>query len=122
MNKLMKPVKFKSTDDYIASFPKSTQALLQQVRKAILTAAPGAEETISYNMPAYKLNGPLVYFAGYDNHIGLYALPSGNTEFKKELASYKQGKGSIQFPVDKPLPLGLISKIVKFRVKENRQK
>lgn len=118
----MEKVKYKSIDDYIAAFPNPTRKLLQQVRAAIRAAAPGAEESISYNMPAYKLNGPLVYFAGYENHIGLYALPSGNAAFKRELAAYKQGKGSIQFPVNEPLPVELITKIVKFRVKENMQK
>lgn len=84
---------------------------------------PDAEESISYGMPAYKLNGKaLVYFAAFKNHIGFYATPSGHSEFTMELSKYKQGKGSVQFPLDKPLPSGLITKIVKFRVKENLQK
>ena len=112
--------KFASVDAYIASFPPVMQELLSQVRQAIRRAAPGAEETISYNMPAYKLNGPLVYFAGYPQHIGLYATPSGHARFSKELAGYRQGKGSVQFPVNEPLPLDLIARIVAFRVKENR--
>ena len=102
--------------------PLSTQKILKQVRATIKKAAPKAEETISYGMPAFTLNGHLVYFAGYKSHIGLYALPSGHAAFKKELAKYKQGKGSVQFPIDEPMPLSLITKIVKFRVKENLKK
>ena len=119
----MDSIKHKSTDHYIATFPSSTQKLLEQVRTTIRKAAPEAEEMISYNMPGYKLHGkPLVYFAGYANHIGFYATPSGGEAFKKELAKYKQGKGSIQFPIDEPMPLELIEKMVKFRVKENEEK
>lgn len=115
--------KFKNTDDYIKSFPKDVRQRLEQIRTIIKNTAPDAEESISYAMPAYKLNGkPLVYFAAFKNHIGFYATPSGHSEFAKELSKYKQGKGSVQFPLDKPLPLGLITKIVKFRVKENLQK
>ena len=106
-----------NTDGYIADFPKEVQVLLKQIRKTIKQAAPKAEESISYGMPAYKLNGkPLIYFAGYKNHIGLYATPSGHTAFAKELAKYKQGKGSVQFPINEPMPLDLISKMVLFRV------
>lgn len=111
-----------STAAYIASFPKEVQAKLEQVRATIKKAAPEAEETISYGMPAFKLNGPLVYFAAFKGHIGFYALPSGNEAFQKELAKYKMGKGSIQFPLDEPMPLALITKIVQFRVKENAAK
>lgn len=115
--------KFKNTDDYIKSFPKDVQERLKQIRAIIKQIAPDAEESISYAMPAYKLHGkPLVYFAAFKNHIGFYATPSGHSEFAKELSKYKQGKGSVQFPLDKPLPLGLITKIVKFRAKENLQK
>lgn len=115
--------KFKNTDDYIKSFPKDVRQRLEQIRTIIKNTAPDAEESISYAMPAYKLNGkPLVYYAAFKNHIGFYATPSGHSEFAKELSKYKQGKGSVQFPLDKPLPLGLITKIVKFRVKENLQK
>ncbi len=115
--------KFKNTDDYIKSFPKDVRQRLEQIRTIIKNTAPDAEESISYGMPAYKLKGkPLVYFAAFKNHIGFYATPSGHSEFAKELSKYKQGKGSVQFPLDKPLPLGLITKIVKFRVKENLQK
>lgn len=110
-------------DEYIASFPKSTQIVLNQVRSTIQKAAPKAEEKISYGMPAYTFAGMhLVYFAGYKNHIGFYALPSGHHAFTKELSSYKVGKGSVQFPLDSPMPLGLITKMVKFRVKENMEK
>ncbi|MBN2350810.1 MAG: DUF1801 domain-containing protein [Bacteroidales bacterium] len=110
---------FKNTDDYIKSFPKETQNLLKEIRSIIKKSAPEADEGISYNMPAYKLQGrPLVYFAAFKNHIGFYATPSGHTEFAGELSNYKQGKGSVQFPLDKPLPLDLITLIVKFRVEE----
>ena len=115
-------VKFKSVDDYILSFPPGTQILLQQMREAIKKAAPAAEETISYNMPAFKHNGMLVWYAGYKNHIGFYPKPSGLEAFKKELSKYKSSKGAVQFPVDEPLPLALVGKIVKFRVKENSKK
>ena len=109
--------------EYIKSFPKSTQTLLKQVRKAIKENALGAEEMIAYGMPGYKLNKkPLVYFAGYANHIGFYATPNGHEKFAKELSKYKQGKGSVQFPIDEPMPIDLIIKIVKFRVTENLKK
>lgn len=104
---------------YIESFPPETRELLKQVRHTIRENAPEAEEGFAYNMPAYKLNGkPLVYFAGYSRHIGFYATPSGHTRFKEELSKYKQGKGSVQFPVDRPLPLSLIAEMVQFRVIE----
>lgn len=106
-------------DAYIGKFPPETQKFLRQVRAAIRRAAPQATEKISYAMPAFELNGNLVYFAGYENHIGFYATPSGHAEFTKELAKYKMGKGSVQFPLDKPMPLKLIEKMVRFRVKEN---
>lgn len=112
-----------NVDEYINSFPKETQKYLKQMRAAIKKAAPKAEEGIGYKMPAYKLNGrPLVYFAGYAKHIGFYATPTGHKEFKKELSVYKEGKGSVQFPLDETLPIALITKIVKFRVKENLEK
>ena len=107
-------------DAYIAEFPKEIQAVLEQVRSVIQTTAPTAVETISYGMPAFKLNGKsLVYFAAFKNHIVFYALPSGNEAFKKELASYKIGKGSIQFPLSEQMPLELIRKIVEFRIQES---
>lgn len=111
----------KDIDEYIKSFPKEIQKLLVQVRAAINKAAPKAEEVISYRMPAFKLNGMLVWFAGYSKHIGFYPRVSGIEAYKKELSIYKGAKGSVQFPLDKPLPLGLITKIVKFRVHENLQ-
>jgi uncharacterized protein YdhG (YjbR/CyaY superfamily) len=106
-------------DKYIADFPYDMQVILEQVRSAIRKAAPLAEEVISYQMPAYKQQGMLVYFAGCKNHIGFYPTASGIAAFKKELSAYKGSKGAVQFPLNKPIPLGLITKIVKFRVKEN---
>ncbi|RYD82702.1 MAG: DUF1801 domain-containing protein [Sphingobacteriales bacterium] len=112
-----------SVEAYIDQFPASTREILKQVRATITKAAPKAEESISYGMPAYKTNGkPLVYFAGYEKHIGFYATPTGHDAFKKELSVYKQGKGSVQFPIDEKMPLSLITKIVKFRLKENEEK
>ena len=110
-------------DEYIADFSEEIQILLNQVRSTIKQAAPDAEESVAYGMPAYKLKGkPLVYFAGYKNHIGFYATPTGHEEFAKELSKYKQGKGSVQFPIDQPMPLELIAQIVEFRVVENMEK
>ncbi|WP_116789062.1 iron chaperone [Flavobacterium psychrotrophum] len=110
----------KTVNQYIAQFPPETQKLLQRVRDVIIQTAPDAEESISYAMPAYKLNGkPLVYFAGYKKHIGFYATPTGHEAFKNELSKYKQGKGSVQFPITEPMPLDLIKRIVAFRVSEN---
>lgn len=109
-------------DEYIASFPENVQKLLDQIRSIIQKAAPKATETISYAMPTFKLNGILVHFAAFQNHIGFYALPSGNEAFQKELSAYKTGKGSIQFPLNEPLPEALITEIVKFRVQENLEK
>lgn len=109
-------------DRYIADFPAPTQDLLEQMRHTILKAAPGAEEVIGYKMPAYRLHGVLVYFAGYKGHIGFYPSGSGIEAFKKELSVYKGAKGSVQFPLDQPLPIALITKIVKLRVKENLEK
>ena len=114
---------FKSVDDYIKSYPNSIQVFLKQIRATIKLVAPDAVESISYRMPTYKLHGkPLVYFAAFKNHIGFYAMPKAHSEFAKELSKYKQGKGSVQFPLDKAMPLDLISKIVKFRVNENFDK
>ena len=112
----------KSFEEYFFRFPAEVQVKLEELRQTISKTAPGAEEVISYKMPAFKYHGMLVYFAAYKNHIGFYATPTGHTAFKKELSVYKEGKGSVQFPLDQPLPLGLVSKIVKFRVKENREK
>lgn len=109
----------KDIDEYVSSYPKEIQKLLEQFRATIKKAAPAAEEVISYGMPAFKLNGLLVWFAAYSKHIGFYPRVSAIKAFKKELSIYKGAKGSVQFPFDKPLPLGLISKIVKFRANEN---
>lgn len=111
-----------SIDEYIADYPEEIQSLLNQVRSTIKQAAPDAEESIGYGMPAYKTHGkPLVYFAAFKNHIGFYATPTGHAEFAKELSKYKQGKGSVQFPIDQPMPLDLIFQIVEFRVIENQE-
>src|ERR1700741_4319440 len=109
-------------DEYIAGFPPGTKKLLEQLRSVIKKAAPWAEEVISYKMPAYKYYGLLVYFAGYEKHIGFYPMPVAIRAFKKELAVYKSSKGAVQFPLDKKIPVTLISKIVKFRMKENKDK
>ncbi|MFV0593646.1 MAG: iron chaperone [Draconibacterium sp.] len=110
-------------DQYIAKFPENIQVLLNQMREIILKAAPNAIESIAYGMPAYKLNKkPLVYFAGYKNHIGFYATPNGHAAFAKALDGYKQGKGSVQFPVSEALPSELITRIIQFRIKENTTK
>ncbi len=115
-------MKTASVDNYIKSYPENVQVLLNQIRATIKDNAPEAEESISYQMPAYKTNGkPLIYFAGFKNHIGVYATPSGHTQFEKELSGYKQGKGSVQFPLNKPIPLTLIARIVKFKLEENRK-
>jgi len=112
----------KDIDEYIASHPKEIQKLLKEVRATIKKAAPSANEVISYGMPAFKLNGMLVWFAAHTKHIGFYPRISGIERFKKELSIYKSAKGSVQFPFDQLLPLGLITKIVKFRVTENLEK
>jgi uncharacterized protein YdhG (YjbR/CyaY superfamily) len=112
----------KTIDEYIASFPKDVQEILERIRRTIREAAPDAQEKISYQMPAFTLKGNLVYFAAFKNHIGFYPIPSGIEQFKEELSAYEQGKGSVQFPLDKPIPYDLISRIVKFRVKENLAK
>lgn len=110
----------KTVDEYIAVFSGDVQQRLQQMRRVIKQNAPKAEESMAYGMPAYKLNGkPLVYFAGYEQHIGFYATPTGHAQFANQLARYKQGKGSVQFPLSEPLPLDLVGAIVKFRVQEN---
>ncbi len=111
-----------NVDSYIADFPRATQELLEKLRETIRKAAPDAEECISYAMPAYKLSGMLVYFAGYVGHIGFYPGAGGIAEFLDEITQYKYAKGSVRFPLDKPLPLKLITRIVKFRVKENAER
>lgn len=112
---------FKSVDQYIKSFSVETQTILEKIRETIIENAPGAVESISYGMPAYKSNSkPLVYFAAFKNHIGFYATPTGHSEFSKELSRFKQGKGSVQFPFNE-IPYELIKRIVKFRVKQNEK-
>jgi uncharacterized protein YdhG (YjbR/CyaY superfamily) len=110
----------KDIDDYIRRCPKEVQALLREMRQAVHSAAPQAQETISYQMPAFRLNGILVYFAASRHHIGFYPTPSAITAFKPELAPYKSSRGAVQFPLEKPLPLGLVRKMVRYRVKEDR--
>ena len=106
-------------DSYIKSFPEKEQTILEQLRSAIKNAAPEAQETISYGIPTFKLKGKaLVHFGAFKKHIGFYATPTGHGVFAKELSVYKQGKGSVQFPYDQPLPFDLIDKIVKFRISE----
>ena len=109
-------------DKYIAGFPKGTQEILEELRATIRKVAPDAEETINYGIPTFTLKGNLVHFGAYKNHIGFYPAPSGIEAFKKELSIYEGAKGSIKFPIDKPLPFDLIVKIVKFRAKENLEK
>ena len=110
-------------ETYIQQFPDEVQEILQTIRKLINDNAPGANEHFAYGMPAYKLyKKPLVYFAAFKNHIGFYATPSGHTEFKEALSKYRHGKGSVQFPLDKPIPYKLIERIVKFRVTENYER
>lgn len=118
----MKTAQAENIDEYIAGFPKEVQKLLKEIRSTIREAAPEAEEAMSYAIPTFKLNGNLVHFAAFKNHIGFYPTPGGIEAFKKELSVYESAKGSVQFPMDQPLPLSLISNIVKFRVKENLKK
>jgi len=119
----MKMKKYTTIDAYFKDQAKSVQAMLGTLRGVIAKSAPGAMEVISYGMPAFKLNGRiLVYFSAFQNHIGFFPTASGVSAFKKELAGYKTSKGTIQFPYDKPLPVGLVGKIVKFRVKETINK
>ena len=109
-------------DKYIAGFTKEKQKLLKQLRYTIRKAAPNAQETISYGMPAFKQDGMLVYFAAWKDHVGFYPTSSGIKAFKNYLSAFKVSKGTVQFPLDKPLPTGLVTKIVKFRVRENLEK
>jgi len=113
---------FNTIDDYIASFPKNVQDILEKLRRVIKESAPMAEETINYGIPTFTLNGNLVHFAAFKNHIGFYPTPSAIATFKKELSSFKQAKGSVQFPIEKPIPFDLVKKIVNYRVKENLAK
>jgi uncharacterized protein YdhG (YjbR/CyaY superfamily) len=115
-----KKVSFNSIDEYIATFPKDVQKIMKQLRATIKAAAPKAGEKISYNMPTFTLNGTyLVYFAGWKTHIAFYGAPRGSAEFKEDLSAYETGQGTLKFPLDKPMPFALITKIVKFRVAEN---
>jgi uncharacterized protein YdhG (YjbR/CyaY superfamily) len=115
-------VKFATIDAYHATFNEAVQTKLQQLRKAILQAAPKSVELISYNMPAFKQNGNLIYYAAYKKHIGLYPTAKPLVVFAEELTQYKTSKGAIQFPIDKPLPITLIKRIVRYRVKEDAEK
>ncbi|MBK8517844.1 MAG: DUF1801 domain-containing protein [Saprospiraceae bacterium] len=115
----MNGTKYNSIEQYLSTLPKEIADILTQIRKTISLSAPDAIECIAYNMPAFKLHKkPLVYFAAFKNHIGFYALPSGNAAFQKELSNYKSGKRSVQFPLDQEMPFDLISQIVGFRVHE----
>lgn len=109
-------------DDYIDSFPKEINQKLKELRALIKKTAPKAEETISYGMPAYKLNGPIIYFAAFKNHIGIYPTASPIVAFKKELKKYKTSKGAIQIPIEEPIPKKLITDLIKFKIKENADK
>lgn len=109
-------------DEYIAGFPKDIQKILAQIRETIKKAAPGAEETIKYAIPTYILHGNLVHFAAFKNHIGFYPAPAGTEALKKEISVYKVAKATIRFPLDKPIPINLITKMVEFRVKENLER
>jgi uncharacterized protein YdhG (YjbR/CyaY superfamily) len=116
----MRKKEFRTIDEYIKTFPEDVQIILEEIRQTIRKAAPEAVEAISYGIPTFKLNGKyLVYFASWKNHIGFYPMPSGAKAFKKELSAYKQGKGSIQFPLGEPIPYDLVHKIVIFRANEN---
>ena len=114
--------RFYTIDEYIGTFPKGIQEVLQELRRAVRKAAPEAEEAISYQIPTFKLNGNLVHFAAFKNHIGFFPTSSGIRAFKKGLSGYELSKGTVRFPLDKPLPLSLVSRIVKFRAKENLAK
>jgi len=118
----MKLIPVKNIDEYIAGFPRDIRAILEELRVTIAKAAPQAVETINYQIPTFTVQGNLVHFAAYKNHIGFYPTPSGIEAFKKELSAYEGAKGSVQFPINEPLPLKLITKIVKFRVKENLER
>ena len=118
----MKSTQAENIDDYIAEFPKDVQRILKEIRTTIRKAAPKAEEAIKYAIPTFVLNGNLVHFAAFKNHIGFYPAPMGIEALKEETAPYEAGKGTLQFPLDKPVPLKLISKIVKFRVEVNLAK
>jgi uncharacterized protein YdhG (YjbR/CyaY superfamily) len=113
---------YSTIDEYIRSFPPETQVILEKMRQSIRRAAPGAEETIAYRMPAFKLHGVLVYFAAFKRHIGFFPTASGIEAFKKELSGYATSKGTVRFPLDKPIPFDLVERIAAFRVRENLAK
>lgn len=112
----------KNVDEYIKRFPAKVQATLQKIRRTIKKAAPDAEEVISYNIPGYKYHGMLIFFAAYENHVSIYPAPRNSELFKKELQAYKGGKGTVQFPLAEAVPFDLITRITRFRVKENEEK
>jgi len=114
--------KFNSIEEYISTFPKDVQCKLEEIRQTIKEAAPNAKEAISYQMPAFKLNGNLVWFAAFKDHIGFYPTASGIEAFREKLSAYKTSKGTVKFPLNEPLPIDLIKEIVRFRVKENLNK
>ncbi|HYF81793.1 MAG TPA: DUF1801 domain-containing protein [Clostridia bacterium] len=113
---------YSTIDEYVRCFPSEIQKKLEEIRAAVKAIAPDAEEKISYQMPTFYLNGNLVHFAAFKDHIGFYPIPSGIEAFEQELKEYKRGKGSVQFPLNQPLPMELIRRIVEFRVEENRRK
>jgi uncharacterized protein YdhG (YjbR/CyaY superfamily) len=119
MNKRKQP---KTIDEYISLYPKNVQIILERIRKAIRLTAPGAEETISYQIPTFRLKGNLVHFAAYKNHIGFYPTSSPIEAFKKELSPFETSRGTIRFPMDKPIPIDLVKRIVKYRVKQINKK
>lgn len=115
--------KANTVDEYITSFPSEVRTLLDQIRMTFKTAIPGAEETISYSIPTYRLNNTyIIYFAGYKTHIGIYPIPNGDELFQEEIARFKKGKGTLQFPLNKPIPFDLIAKVVAFAMMENAER
>jgi uncharacterized protein YdhG (YjbR/CyaY superfamily) len=118
----MKSAAAKDIDEYIASYPRGVQEKLQKIRNIVRKAAPDAEEAIKYQIPTFVLHGNLVHFAAFENHIGFYPTPSAIEAFSSELTGYQRAKGSVQFPLDKPLPVGLIKRMVEFRIEEIRDK
>ena len=118
----MKKTNSANIDDYMATFPEDIRIILENIRETVRKAAPDAEETIKYDMPTYVLDGNLVYFAAFKQHIGFYGAPTGDPAFEKALSGYKTGKGSVQFPYTQPIPMDLITKIVKYRIRQNKEK
>jgi uncharacterized protein YdhG (YjbR/CyaY superfamily) len=112
----------RNIDEYIAGFPPEVQKILQKIRSTIRRAAPGAKETISYQIPAFVLHGNLIFFAGFKNHVSVYPAPRGDEKFKKELSAYEGGKGTVRFPLDEPVPFDLIRRIAKFRIAKNLER